>query len=77
MEEEKKALVIPMQGANKTLLDRINDANDLKERSLLKHRPINTKLINKKEEVVDLRPDAELTIDELAARKLLEGKIYL
>lgn len=55
-------LIIPLNDNSKKLLDRIKQA----------------KKANKIEQpvgIIDNRPDSELTIEELAARELLRGKL--
>lgn len=55
-------LIIPLNDNSKNLLDRIKQAKKMNK-------------IEPSAEIVDNRPDSELTIEELAARELLRGKL--
>lgn len=57
-------LVIPLRDDSKDLLDRIRQSQQQHARN---------NVDDKKE--VDNRPDCELTLDELAARELLKGRV--
>lgn len=60
MEVVKEPLVIPIKDNKKNLLDRVKDAK------------IKREIISKKEE--DNRPDSELTLEEQAAKALINGR---
>ncbi|CAH0555909.1 unnamed protein product [Brassicogethes aeneus] len=63
VEEVYQPLVIPIKDNKKNLLDRIKDARE-KQNELTRK--------DKNKEVIDNRPDSELTIEELAARELIK-----
>lgn len=63
IEERKSELVIPLRDNAKDLLDRVKHAKQIKT--------------TKTENDIDQRPDSELTLDELAARQLLKGKLFI
>ncbi|XP_049823356.1 G-patch domain and KOW motifs-containing protein [Aethina tumida] len=59
IEEECKSLIIPIKDNQKNLLDRVKEARAKKT------QPV-------KNEIIDNRPDSELTIEELAAREVIK-----